>query len=92
METLVTGMYITLPEGTSGETETSVDFSSLVPSGKSLIGAIATRCGTYVLPYIVDGTARTYVFGVNTNDKTIVLKNRSTAWNHYWLEIVLFLQ
>ncbi len=92
IETLVTGMTVTIPNGQSSETETTIDISNLVPSGKTLVSAMCPRIGSYVMPYVTDGNVKTYVFSCDIRQKNIVIKNRSTIWSNMWLELVLFLR
>lgn len=85
----VTITGIMLPDGTSSQTNTILDLSSFVPSGKSIHTISNIKFGIYPLPYVSNGNVLTYVADLS-NDNKLTIVNKSTAWNNYTLRCVLF--
>ena len=77
----VVSKTVSIPSGISEQQTLTVDFSEDVPIGCNLIGV---RLGSYILPYIQNGTAKTWVDTYN-NGRVLTIRSSSAAWNNYTL-------
>ena len=80
---------VTLPDGTSSPTATTVDLSPFIPNGKSIHVISNIRLSGYLLPYIVNGSVLTYTTTLSGDNKLSIV-NKTSAWNNYTFRCVLF--
>lgn len=76
---------VTIPNGRQTQSQTSVDFSSDLPSNAHLIGVDVTL-GDFHLPYMSSGNT----WLGKMWEKTIRIDNTSGAYNNYTMSAVLF--
>ena len=76
---------VTIPTGRQTQTQTSVDFSSDIPSNARLVGVDVTL-GDFHLPYLSSGN--TWIGKMW--EKAIRIDNTSGAYNNYTMSAVLF--
>lgn len=80
---------VSLPDGTSYATTTTVDLSSYVPSGKTIRAISSMFISDYAIPYVENGNVMTYVARVVQGNKISII-NRTTEWTGYTMHLVLF--
>ena len=71
---------VTIPDGKTSTSLTTVDFSDVLPANAGIVGA-SIKLGGYVLPYFEQGLAATYVYTII--NKEIVIINKASAWDNY---------
>lgn len=73
----------------------TVDVSSAVPDGKSIVGYCGVQIGNYMLPYmgqIASGKA-TYIETANPGSKKIVIKDNGTSgWSGYTVTVTFVVE
>ena len=86
-----TALNLTIPDGRTNLQTIDVDFSSVVPSGKTLVGNTVVKLGNYNLPYrSADGAMNTWVDSVSDVTKKIRIHSNATEWTNYTLRVILF--
>lgn len=76
---------VTIADGTSGVTFTTIDNSAVVPTGYNLI---ALTIGGYLLPYVANRDIVTYIENYNKQFRTIRIANYAPAWTNYPYEAI----
>ena len=80
---------INIPAGGGGISQTTIDFSDILPSNARLVGADVTlTVGDFHLPYVRDNNVATWVSKMW--ERAIRIDNTTSAWNNYTLIAVLF--
>lgn len=64
--------------------------TEFIPAGKELIGISTIRIGGYVFPYVVNNLVETWIESLDLLNKRIRIKNDTTAWNNYTLNLIAF--
>lgn len=86
-----TALNLTIPDGRTTLQTVDIDFSSVVPSGKTLVGNTVVKLGNYNLPYrSTDGVLNTWVDSVSNVTKKIRIHSNATEWTNYTLSVILF--
>lgn len=70
----------------SPNTDTRIDISSVIPGGYRVIG-VKAMLNNYILPYISNGSAVTWLNVYESN--AIVIKNLSSTWTNYTIRLVI---
>ena len=78
---------INIPAGGGGISQTTIDFSDILPSNAQLVG-INVTLGDFNLPYVRDGNPATWV--AKLWDHSIRIDNTTSPWPNYTLVAVLF--
>lgn len=79
---------VTIPAGTTEMSETTINFSDVLPSTVALVGADVTL-GEFHMPYaIATGAVGTWVSRLRS--RSIVISNRAGAYTNYTMFAVLF--
>lgn len=90
LEVVFGSVQVTLPNGQTTATETIVNLSSYIPSGKTLYAIIPLQLGNYPLPYFdSNGNPKTFLQWANAGTGSVTIKNMATAWNDYPFTFVL---
>lgn len=80
---------INIPAGGGGISQTTIDFSDILPSNARLVGVDVTlTVGDFHLPYVRDNNVATWVSKMW--ERAIRIDNTTSAWNNYTLIAVLF--
>lgn len=81
---------VSIPDGTQTQQNVNVDLSSYIPTGKALHAISNISLSDYCLPYVVNGSVKTWI-GSKPGNTQITISNTSSAWNNYVFSCVLFL-
>ena len=80
---------INIPAGGGGISQTTIDFSDILPSNARLVGVDVTlTIGDFHFPYVRDGKVVTWVSKMW--ERAIRIDNTSSAWNNYTMYATLF--
>ena len=92
-EVLRCTLTITIPEGTTAQASTTeIDYSSCVPSGKTVVGMMPLLIGNYALPYYEGNYAMTLVRSNLFSTHKVTILNRTSAWPNYAFSFLLFVR
>ena len=90
LKTLHVTRMITLPQGSaSNPSVTNIDFTNDMPAGTKLAGVVV-KVGNYSLPWLGYDTGAVITWVSHVNDRSIVIRNRTSPWNNLELSAVLF--
>ena len=78
---------VTIPAGTTTMTDTTIDFSSDIPSTARLV-AVNISLGNFCMPYVINGAVSTWISKMNT--RSIVISNKAGAYPSYTMYATLF--
>ena len=82
---------VTLPDGRTNVTRTSIDISDVKPSGYTVYAA-TIALNTSLLPYYgwSNGAIITVTWLSNVNNETVEIANAASPWENYQYYLVLF--
>lgn len=78
---------VSIPAGTTTMTDTTIDFSSDIPTTARLVG-VNVSLGNFYMPYVINGTVNTWVSRMGT--RSIVISNKAGAYSSYTMYATLF--
>ena len=80
---------ITIPDGTSAVQRVTIDVSDVLPSGKSLYGAMVTLAN-YELPYVSAANYQVATWISYIGSHAVSIDNKTSAWSNYRYYMVVF--
>ena len=79
---------VTIASGTQSTATQTINFSDVVPTGKSVYGVVLTL-GSYQMPYVnSSGNVVTWISNLTNSEVTI--SNKTSAWTNYNYYITVF--
>ena len=72
----------------------TVDVSSAVPDGKSIVGYCSVQIGNYMLPYLAQlgNSKATYIETANTGSGQVVIRNTASVWSNYTVTVTFVVE
>ena len=72
----------------------TVDVSSAVPDGKSIVGYCGVQIGNYMLPYLAQlaNSKATYIETANPVLRQVVIRNTASAWSNYTVTVTFVVE
>jgi len=72
----------------------TVDVSSAVPDGKSIVGYCSVQIGNYMLPYLAQlaNSKATYIETANPVLRQVVIRNTASAWSNYTVTVTFVVE
>lgn len=91
--TNIESRFISVPITLPANTKTTIDLSSYIPQGKTIVGfstpMLRNGAIRYALPYVnTSNEFEAHVILINNN--TLQIDNRESAWTNYYFEAVVY--
>lgn len=83
---------ITIPTGTSATATASINFSDVVPTGRTVYGVslrLVSGSSSYLIPY-VNSSGNVVTWISQLTDSAVTLSNKTTAWSNYTYYLAVF--
>ena len=91
METVagLTPIFVSKTVSFPANTNTTVDLSEFIPQGKIIRAIGPIKLGNYIMPYIGENNAVTYLQEIKTGT-ALYFVNRAPNWNNFTLTPIIY--